>query len=312
MNAVSTPYNAAHHRFAVFTACATFCLLIAGALVTSNDAGLSVPDWPTSYGSFYKLPPWTGGIIYEHSHRMFAEFIGTLTIAIAVWTWVSDKRKWMKGLAVAALGTIIAQGILGGLTVLYFLPPLVSSAHAAVGQTFFCIACGIALFTGRDWVKEVRPAANDSGRPRLLSLALLSIFVLYAQLLLGAMFRHHGMSWLPHVVNAPLVGVVLTWAAVTALVRYGDVQAIRRPAVAILFLLVIQLCLGFLAFLTRVEWGRDAAQPEFPMVASTVAHVATGALLLAATYVLTMQVWRLVPSEAAAKVRRKSREPVAA
>lgn len=312
MKAVSTPYNAAHHRFAVFTASATFCLLIAGALVTSNDAGLSVPDWPTSYGSFYKLPPWTGGIIYEHSHRMFAEFIGLLTIGIAVWTWRSDKRRWMKGLGIAALGTIILQGILGGLTVLYFLPPLVSSAHAAVGQTFFCIACCIALFTGRNWVQDSQPAVLDEGRPRLLNLALLSIVVLYVQLLFGAMFRHHGLSWVPHVVNAPLVAIVLTWTAVVALTRFGKVDAIRRPAVAILFLLTIQLCLGFLAFLTRVEWGRDAAQPEMPMIVSTVAHVAVGALLLASTYILTLQVWRLAPARGAAPVAQEGRQAVAA
>jgi cytochrome c oxidase assembly protein subunit 15 len=297
VKAVSTPYNAAHHRFAVFTACATFLLIIAGALVTSNDAGLSVPDWPTSYGSFYKLPPWTGGIVYEHSHRMIAEFIGLLTITIAIWTWRSDRRRWMKGLGVAALGTIIAQGILGGLTVLYFLPPLVSSAHAAVGQTFFCIACCIALFTGREWVDAPSSLRIEHGdrRPSLVNLAVLSIVLLYAQLLFGAMFRHHGMSWVPHVVNAPLVAVVLTWTAVTALSRYSSVKAIRQPAIAILFLVMIQLCLGFLAFLTRVEWGRDAAQPELPMIASTVAHVAVGALLLAATYILTVQIWRLAP-----------------
>ena len=312
MKAVSTPYNAAHHRFAVFTACATFCLIIAGALVTSNDAGLSVPDWPTSYGSFYKLPPWTGGIVYEHSHRMIAEFIGTLTITIAIWTWFSDKRKWMKSLGIAALGTIIVQGILGGLTVIYFLPPLVSSAHAAVGQTFFCIACCIALFTGRNWVENSQTVATDSGRPRLFSLALLSIFVLYAQLLFGAMFRHHGMSWVPHVVNAPLVAIVLTWTAVVALTRYGNVQAIRLPAITILFLVTIQLCLGFLAFLTRVEWGRDAAQPELPMIVSTVAHAAVGALLLASTYILTLQVWRLLPADARREVLTKNQEAVTA
>jgi heme A synthase len=126
------------------------------------------------------------------------------------------------------------------------------------------------------------------------------------------MFRHHGMSWVPHVINAPLVAIVLTWTAVTALTRYGKVQAIRRPAIAILFLLTIQLCLGFLAFLTRVEWGRDAAQPELPMIASTVAHVAVGALLLAATYILTLQVWRLVPAEAKEPVRNKHHEAIAA
>ena len=104
----------------MFTASATFLLLIAGALVTSNDAGLSVPDWPTSFGSLYKIPRMVGGVRFEHTHRMIAELIGLLTIAIAVWTWQSDRRRWMKGLGIAALGTVIAQGILGGITVLHF------------------------------------------------------------------------------------------------------------------------------------------------------------------------------------------------
>jgi cytochrome c oxidase assembly protein subunit 15 len=318
VEAVSTPYNRAHHRFAVFVACATFFLLIAGALVTSNDAGLSVPDWPTSYGSYYKLPPWTGGIIYEHSHRMIAEFIGTLTIAIAVWTWISDRRRWMKGLALGALGTIIAQGILGGLTVLKFLPPTISSAHAAIGQTFFCIACAIAVFTGRTWVEE-RPSKEeadfeiDNHHPRLLTLAFFSIFILYAQLILGAMFRHHGMSWLPHVLNAPIVAIVIAWTAIRALTQYSKFNSIRRPAIAMLSLLITQLCLGFLAFMTRVEWGRDAAQPGLPMVISTVAHVVTGALLLASTVILTIQVWRHVPSAVKERIAAPttSRKPVA-
>jgi cytochrome c oxidase assembly protein subunit 15 len=123
----------------------TFCLIIAGALVTSNDAGLSVPDWPTSFGSLYKIPRMVGGVRFEHTHRMVAEFVGLLTIIIAIWTWRVDKRPWMKALGIGALGTVIAQGILGGITVLHFLPPAVSTAHAIVGQTFFCIAVAIAL-----------------------------------------------------------------------------------------------------------------------------------------------------------------------
>ena len=101
-------------------ACATFLLIIAGALVTSNDAGLSVPDWPTSFGSFYKIPRMVGGVRFEHTHRMIAEFIGLLTIVIAIWTWRADRRRWMKYLGIGALGTVIAQGVLGGLTVLFF------------------------------------------------------------------------------------------------------------------------------------------------------------------------------------------------
>jgi cytochrome c oxidase assembly protein subunit 15 len=252
---------------------------------------------------------------------MIAEFIGTLTIAIAVWTWMSDRRRWMKGLALAALGTIIAQGILGGLTVLHFLPPAISSAHAAVGQTFFCIACAIAVFTGRTWVEQDQAEQperleEEGSRPQLLTLALVSIFILYAQLILGAMFRHHGMSWLPHVLDAPLVAVLVTWTAIRALTQYAQIAAIRRPAIAMISLLITQLCLGFLAFMTRVEWGKDAAQPGFPMVISTVAHVVTGALLLASTVILTIQLWRRVPALVRHRIpgdaKGTSRKPVAA
>jgi cytochrome c oxidase assembly protein subunit 15 len=312
LQSLPMPYNRAHHRFAIFTAGVTFCLLIAGALVTSNDAGLSVPDWPTSFGSLYRIPHMVGGVRFEHTHRMIAEFVGLLTIVLAFWTWRVEKRRWMRALAVGALGTVVAQGVLGGLTVLFYLPPAISSAHAALAQTFFCIAVAIAVFTGRRWIEEVPPVQLDSRRPTLLTLSLLSIFVLYVQLILGAMFRHHGMSWWPHVVNAPVVALVLTWTAVRALAVYGKIEAVRRPAIVLLGLLITQLCLGFVAFLTRVAWGHDAVQPELPMVMSTVAHVAVGALLLATAVVLAIQVWRHVPVSFAEPVPEGQRGIVAA
>jgi cytochrome c oxidase assembly protein subunit 15 len=279
----------------VLLACWTFLLIIAGALVTSNDAGLSVPDWPTSFGSLYKIPKLVGGVKFEHTHRMIAQGAGLLTIILAVWTWRAEKRRWMRVLSLAALGTVIAQGILGGLTVLFYLPPPISSAHAVLAQTFFCIAVAMALFTGRRWVEEQPRVEFDQRRPSLFTLTLLSIFVLYVQLLLGAMFRHHGMSWWPHVVHAAVVSFVLAWTAVRALTVYPHIEAVRRPAITMLSLVIAQLCLGFTAFLTRVAWGRDALQPELPMVMSTVTHVAVGALLLATAVILAIQVWRHVP-----------------
>lgn len=270
-------------------------LIIAGALVTSNDAGLSVPDWPTSFGSWYKIPKLVGGVKFEHTHRMIAQGAGLLTIILAVWTWRSEKRRWMRFLGFSALGTVIAQGVLGGITVLFYLPPAVSSAHAALAQTFFCIAVAMAIFTGQKWIEEQPRIEFDQRRPSLFTLTLLSIFVLYVQLILGAMFRHHGLSWWPHVMHAGVVSFVLAWTAVRALSVYSHIEAVRRPAILMLSLVIAQLCLGFTAFLSRVAWGRDAVQPEIPMIISTVAHVAVGALLLATTVVLAIQVWRHVP-----------------
>ena len=312
LKAIETPYNRGHHRLAIVLAAWTFLLIVAGALVTSNDAGLSVPDWPTSFGSLYKIPKLVGGVKFEHTHRMIAQVAGLLTIVMAIWTWRAEKRRWLRVLGFAALATVIAQGILGGITVLFYLPPAVSSAHAALAQTFFCIAVAMAVFTGRKWVEEPPRVEFDQRHPSLFTLTLLSIFVLYVQLILGAMFRHHGMSWWPHVAHAVVVSFVLAWTAVRALSVYSHIEAVRRPAILMLSLVIAQLCLGFTAFLTRVSWGRDAVQPELPMVISTVAHVAVGALLLATTVILAIQVWRHVPVAFEERLPEVQRDPSAA
>jgi len=312
LKAIETPYNRGHHRLAVILAGWTFLLIIAGALVTSNDAGLSVPDWPTSFGSWYKIPKLVGGVKFEHTHRMIAQVAGVLTIVMAIWTWRAEKRRWLRILGFAALGTVIAQGVLGGITVLFYLPPPVSSAHAALAQTFFCIAVAMAVFTGRKWIEEQPRVEFDQRRPSLFTLTLLSIFVLYVQLILGAMFRHHGLSWWPHVAHAVVVSFVLAWTAVRALSVYSHIEAVRRPAILMLSLVIAQLCLGFTAFLTRVAWGRDAVQPEYPMVISTVAHVAAGALLLATAVILAIQVWRHVPVAFEERLPQAQRDPSAA
>lgn len=289
--------DGARHVFAVFTACAIFTLILAGALVTSNDAGLSVPDWPTSFGSIYRIPQMVGGVRFEHSHRMLAEFVGLLTIVLAVWTWRTDERPWMRRLSIAGLAVVIMQGILGDLTVLYSLPPAVSTAHAALAQTFFCITVIVAIFTGRRSVAAPESVVQPASR-RIASLALISVAVLYVQLILGGLFRHGGLSWWPHVANSTIVITMLTWSTVLSLSNYKNVDQIRKPALLILILLVFQVGLGGVAFYTRVVQGQVALQPQLPMVISTVAHVGVGALLLATTVILTIRVWliRLQPA----------------
>ena len=161
-------------------------------------------------------------------------------------------------------------------------------------------------------MEEVPRVEFDTRRPSLFTLTVLSIVVLYVQLILGGMFRHHGMSWWPHVLHAAVVAFVLTWTAVRALSVYSTSKPSAGRRSLMLSLLIAQLCLGFSAFLTRVAWGRDAVQPELPMVISTVAHVAVGALLLATTVVLAIQVWRHVPVAFAETVPGAERTPQAA
>ena len=122
---------------------------------------MSVPDWPTSFGSIYKLPPMVGGIKYEHTHRMIAEFIGLLIIVMAVWTQRVEPRKWMRVLGWIALAAVVGQGILGGITVLNFLPWSISTAHATLGQMIFCVAVAMALFTSRAWLQDCEPIAEQ-------------------------------------------------------------------------------------------------------------------------------------------------------
>jgi len=310
MKSLSTPYNRALHRFATFTALWTFVLIIAGALVTSNDAGLSVPDWPTSFGSLYKLPRMVGGVKFEHTHRMIAESVGLLTIILAVWLSRTDRRPWMRKLGWAALGTVIAQGILGGITVLHYLPPSISSAHAALGQTFFCLIVAIWLFTGRVWVEEPRHNLPTK-KPSIQVLTGLAVTAIYVQLILGAAFRHHGIKLLPHIISATVVTFVVLWTVVRVLTEYPQVDQLRKPAIMLLTLLMVQLGLGFGSWVTRVEWGRDAVQPEMAMVVTTVAHVAVGALLLATAVVLAIQAWRHVAIQTAERIPHREPRAVA-
>jgi cytochrome c oxidase assembly protein subunit 15 len=272
------------HRYAVFTACCTLFLLLAGALVTSNDAGLAVPDWPTSYGSFF--PPMVGGIFYEHGHRMVATFVGLVTIGLAALLWRAEQRRWMRWMGLAALGAVIAQGLLGGLTVLLRLPPEVSIAHATLAQTFFCIAVAIALFTGRWWMGEVA-RLDDAGSPRVDRLAVSLAGVAFLQLILGAALRHNALSIVPHLFGAGAVLVLAMLLSRATRKRFAAVRALRLPVIWVQSLVGAQILLGGAAWWSRLA-TRQAPQPQPQMIWLTAAHTVFGALVLAGTVVLAL------------------------
>jgi cytochrome c oxidase assembly protein subunit 15 len=184
-------YNPALYWFAVLTAIATFLLIGLGGLVTSHEAGMSVPDWPTSYGyNMFALPIkfWTGGAFWEHTHRLLASAIGFLTTVLAIWLWAKDSRKWLHWLGVAAFLLCVAQGILGGLRVVWNMNNL-GVPHGAIGQTFLVMLCAIALFTSRWWVNSAHEKQNPVPRG-LRSHVLYLTLLIFGQLIIAATMRH--------------------------------------------------------------------------------------------------------------------------
>jgi cytochrome c oxidase assembly protein subunit 15 len=295
------------HRFAVFTAVCTFLLLVAGALVTSNDAGLSVPDWPLSYGSL--TPPMVGGIFYEHGHRMIASFVGLLSIVLAVWLWRVESRRlsaerppvrrWLRWLGVAALGAVVAQGLLGGLTVLFFLPPWISSAHATLAQLFFATVASIALFTSSWWEREPVLWLRDFRSPSIHTLALATVAAIFLQLILGAAFRHKAFGIIPHLAGAVVVTGLIFWLAGALRRRFSAVPELRFAARGLHILIGLQLLLGAAAWWSRL-YAASFPQPIAVMVALTVAHVVTGALVLVSAVLVALVCYRLVRPAGAA------------
>ncbi|HEU6447009.1 MAG TPA: COX15/CtaA family protein [Verrucomicrobiae bacterium] len=184
------------HRFAVLTAIATFLLLGAGGLVTSHEAGMSVPDWPNSYGyNMFAFPvsKWTGGIFYEHTHRLWASLVGFLTTVLAIWIFLKDSRKWMKWLGLAAFLLVVVQGVLGGLRVIWVEADL-GVVHGVVGQSFFVLMCSLALFTGGFWRNISEQKFNVPRSVKLL--AIFTVGLIFLQLILGATMRgqHAGLA----------------------------------------------------------------------------------------------------------------------
>lgn len=278
------------HRFTILLATATLFLVVAGASVTSNDAGLSVPDWPLSYGQV--MPPMTGGIFYEHGHRMVGATVGFLTIVLAVWLTATEQRTWLKRLGWIALGAVIVQGVLGGMTVLYKLPPAISITHACTAQLFFSLMVSFTLFTSSGW-KSGPDYVEDSGTPSMRTLAIATPVLLLAQVALGAAYRHRVLGIVPHVTGAVVVALAVMMAAMFALTQFPQHRAIKRVATAMLIITFIQIFLGIAAYMSRI-YTTESARPVPVMVILTVLHVATGALTMASTVAFAIEVRRNV------------------
>jgi cytochrome c oxidase assembly protein subunit 15 len=280
------------HRAAVALACATLPLLFIGGLVTSLGAGLAVPDWPTTFGHNMFLYPWSkmvGGIFYEHSHRLVASCVGLLTILLALTLWFKEPRRWLRWLGIAALALVILQGVLGGLRVV-LLQQTLAIVHAAFAQAFFALTVCLAIFTSAQWSSEARqPPVNDSGR--LFRLCAATTGLIYLQAIFGAVLRHTGERVDAHLAFAALV----TLHIVLVLLRVTRTAAretnLLRPAAAFAVLLLVQLGLGTVSYLGKFTTGLRI--PSEAIIALTTLHLVTGALMLAASVILTLWSFRL-------------------
>jgi cytochrome c oxidase assembly protein subunit 15 len=276
-------------------------------MVTSNQAGLSVPDWPTSYGwNMFTFPPskWVGGIFYEHGHRLVASFVGFLTVILASWAWLRESRLWLRLLSLGALVAVITQGILGGLTVKYLLPTSISMTHACLAQTFFCMTIALTFFTSPTWkhgLPRVRDRHNGLALPTVCALTTGAV---YLQLLLGAWMRHtqsglaipdfplafgriipafanyHVAIHFAHRVGAATVTVLIGATTGHVFFHHARRAELRRPALLILVLLVVQVTLGAITVLGNK-----------PFIINSL-HVVNGALVLVTSLVLTLRAHR--------------------
>ena len=294
--------------FAILAAASTALLIFAGGLVTSTGSGLSVPDWPNTYGWFmfsFPLDKMVGGIYYEHGHRLIASTVGAMIVVLALWLWRSEPRAWVRTLGFVALGAVITQGILGGITVLWFLPDAISIAHAGLAQLVLCLTVSIALVTSAGWKRAYEGkdgrAADDHWLQRIAAIATIWFYI---QILIGATMRHTGAGlaipdfpfafghlvpphWdgriaihFAHRVGA-LIAAGLTLIVAAHVLRHHIRRSeLRRPALVLVGLVVLQIMLGALTVLSHKQYIVNSF------------HVVTGAMVLGTSLVLTLRSYR--------------------
>lgn len=228
----------------------TVVLIGVGGVVTSKGVGLSVPDWPTTYGYNMFLFPFSkmvGGIFYEHSHRLAGSLVGFMTLVLALWIAWKDPRRWMRALGWIALAAVVIQGVLGGLRVVW-LKDQIGIFHACLAQAFLVLMALIALFTSRWWTNLPPRKTPLAGSAALKRLVIGTTVLIFLQLVLGATMRHQhaGLS----IVDFPLAyGRLIPPmdAASVAEINLERIQLLDLPATT-----AVQIALQFIHRLAAV------------------------------------------------------------
>ena len=295
------------HLYALVVAASTAVLIFAGGLVTSTGSGLAVPDWPNSYGWFmftFPLENMVGGIFYEHGHRLIASTVGFLILVMAGVLWRVEPRGWVRRLGFAALAAVIVQGILGGITVLWYLPAPISIAHASLAQIVFCMTTAIAVATAPAWRRSYARAGGVPDDGTLQRIAAATTALVYLQIVIGAIMRHTGAGlaipdfpwafgrlvpphWssqiavhFAHRVGALTVAVMVLATAGYVMYHHSRRRALARPVLMLVALVCVQITLGALTVLSGKQYIINSL------------HVVTGGLVLVTSLVLTLRAHR--------------------
>ncbi|MBI3306579.1 MAG: COX15/CtaA family protein [Candidatus Omnitrophica bacterium] len=256
--------------------------------MTSHEAGLAVPDWPTSYGRWF--PPMVGNVFWEHGHRMIAGSVGILTLILVLLIQFRESRKWLKVLAWSALGMVILQALLGGLTVLKLLPAPVSMAHAILAQTFFCAVIAATYFLSPEF-KNLSSQIKASYDGRLKRLLLMTLIFIYVQLFLGATVRHTGHAIVFHIILAFLI-LLHVLLVMLRIFRFFPEKFLTRLGLGLGLMILIQIFLGMGSFIFTRMLTSTGYAPSMGEVVFTAAHQTLGALVLGTAFLMTIRVWR--------------------
>ena len=294
----SKPTSRGVYRFALLTTCCTILLLMAGALVTNNEAGDSIPTWPLANHDALFPAHFVGGIRFEYSHRVVAGIVALLTLGLAVWVQRVEKRRMARRLGWTAVGLVIAQALLGGLRVLEGDPSVSATAHATLAQIFFLTLVGLTVYLS-PWWREHAPQFDDRGSPRATALASATTGVILAQILLGAAYRHGTFNiappWdiIPHLVGACVVTAMVVWTGRVVKKRFKESRTLRKGVIWLHSFFGLQILLGFAAWWAMTR-PIAIVQPTDAFVTLTVAHVLGGALLLGSATLLMLMCMHLI------------------
>ena len=281
------------YRLAVVTTLCTLVLIFVGGVVTNTGSGLAVPDWPTTFGyNMFTYPPsmMVGGILYEHSHRLIGSLVGMLTVAFVVTLWRTDSRPWVRWLGVVALLAVITQGVLGGLRVVLLQHGL-AIVHGCFAHAFLALIVGLCVCTSR-WWHVAADTTRVTEATRLRTVAWVTLAVVYAQIIFGALLTHTGTRLGLHLALAGAVVLCSTLLTVWILSGHPERLELRRPALVLIALVVMQLSLGLGAYFYRFTSMNQTISPTVGLGFLTI-HRLNGACVLAATAALTVILSRL-------------------